>query len=306
MANYGIIQPRLSNSLALVRAGLLAAHLYSLGTAHTDPYGRLEAAPGWLAENVLAAMFLSGATTEGEVCKARDALVREGLWHLYRVNGREYVEYEGYDGDQTGQYLPRRAAKPKHPDPPDRPDLWARNRTHRPLAKGEAEPTEPAQPSGSADLPAAPTKPTGVPTSGAAVSSKGEGGGFDGLLAFIDEGIGPLQRAHEQHTGRPLSRSDYDRLRRVLTDAYRAGVEWQTLRAIMLEKQQAFQPTNTSPHIKSCEYYMNAWDAHIREAGQDGGQTIHRRPPEPPPDDDDPIAARVRAQSQQLVSGYGA
>jgi DnaD/phage-associated family protein len=147
---------------ALARCGLVAGILWHQGRSKCDGYGRLPGDPEILAFEVMPTWLAVGQVTAEAIRDARDAMARAHIWHLYRdpVTGAEYVEYEGYDAEQTPSYLAKRAARPTYPDPPDRPDLKDASRLHY---QGKGKPAEPPTTNlhGSTDLSAS---AAGVPS----------------------------------------------------------------------------------------------------------------------------------------------
>jgi hypothetical protein len=111
----------------LAKCGLVAGLMWFQGRARCDSYGRLPAHPDRLLGDVMFQWMLKGKVARQEIEEAREQLIAAGLWYFYEVNGEAYVEYVGWDADYPPSVL-RRRGRPVHPDPPDREDLWVRNR----------------------------------------------------------------------------------------------------------------------------------------------------------------------------------
>jgi hypothetical protein len=247
-----------------------------------------------------------GQVTVEEIRDARDAMVRARIWHLYRdpTTGFEYVEYEGYDAEQTPSYLAKRAARPTYPDPPDRPDLKAADRLHY---QGKGKPAEASTTTthGSADLPAE-TKP-GVPSPAVAQGAVPGHGGAEQTEAQVapqepifPDGFSEIVKCHEQHSTRFATTDDRAQLLAVMKDAALAGVEWQTLLTIMREAQAAFKRSKPNQVIKFMGYYVRPWNEHIQAAKSEREKPARGEPvrPEEIEDPRDRIR-RERAAAEQ-------
>ena len=124
----GMIPAWIISDPRLARAGKDAAILYLQGRTRCDSYGRLPGDPERITAEVTPQWAFKGHISEQEIRDARDALIEQGLWYCYAVGGVEYIEYEGFDGDQQPSWLSKRGQTPTYPDPPDRPELAAKAR----------------------------------------------------------------------------------------------------------------------------------------------------------------------------------
>lgn len=231
-----------------------------------DGYGRLPGSAERLAEDVVP-NWCGFGLEETAIEQARDALVAAGLWYLYTAaDGKQYVEYVNWDEEQTDAYMDRRAARPGCPDPPDRPDLWACNRVHRPL---KAEPGQNVRqirtstPAGGA-APQSGNSDSGAPTPG---GEQGAGPALDagattGLQLGDDDepaGFWEIVKQQSKYRGGAVVREDQKRqVRQVLERAERVGVPWQDLLQIMIDLQERATET-----IERIGYYAPAWNERI-------------------------------------------
>jgi hypothetical protein len=305
--------------------------LYFQGRARCDPYGRLPGDPEILHHEVMSTWASEQQWTDDDFRQARDALVQARVMHLYTVAGVEYLEYEHYDDDQDPSRLKRRAAKFTYPDPPDRPELAAARRPHNvgESKKGKAPAPGAVREPGPAAVLSAGEEPSAVSvaetpavtlevapeaddaeTARREAEIRAERERCIAEAAQVPPGYSQLQQCHEAHFGSLcFAPGDKAALLAVMEDAAKVGVEWQTLRTVMMERQEDYikhRATSKEPRIKRIGYYRQAWDELIERAKAAPGKKLWQMPA---PDDDDPpdespeeieLRRRIADQNEQL------
>ena len=298
--DYGIIPERLNDDPRLARVGPMGATLYLLGRSRCDSYGRLPGDPELLIARICAHFGFRGHTNVEDIRELRDALVQQRLWHLYTVDGVEYIEIEDHDQDQAPSNLSKRGSRSMHPDPPDRPDLWVANRSHYVSKTKPAADPPPPQPPTPARVPPRTEEQSAV-SAGETVAQEPHGG----EKVRDSEDYRLFERScRDCHLDHWLNPTAFDQLYARAVSV--TGRQWQIL--FEVAREAIMSSTGRSPNVQYALRIMENLPAEVLTRVQARDHFEARRKPAepapqplPPDEEDDPIAARVREQSAALL-----
>lgn len=331
--DYTTLKPQAFRRAELVQCSYLAGIMYQEAWLNADNFGRLDGTPLNLASDLVPLYVLGGKATVDDVTAARDELVRAGLWYRYAVGGREYVEILDYDQGVSASWLPKRGG-PDYPDPPDRPDLAAAERTRYQSKRSSKQTTEKEPPRGNADLPAGTA--TGMPTLGAERGAVPAGSSSEATgmpTPGASQGAVPGRAATADANAPVRQTAEYREYEQVCRDngmeqwtretpfmqLYRAAISkdgrsWAIL--VEVAREAALSASRTPGPKYGLEIIQNLPPdvltraqvrAHFETARQGGRQPpAGQASPEPesPDEEDNSIATRVRRQTEQLRQAH--